>query len=71
MRPNFGNGENKREIIYWFLVSYLSLIVPRTGLEPARLSPLAPETSASTIPPPGLVCKRKVKEILGIVQIFP
>ncbi|MDE5807884.1 MAG: hypothetical protein K2H76_07170, partial [Muribaculaceae bacterium] len=25
-----------------------------TGLEPARLSPLAPETSASTIPPPGL-----------------
>ena len=28
--------------------------VPRTGLEPARLSALAPETSASTIPPPGL-----------------
>ena len=28
-------------------------IVPRTGLEPARLSTLAPETSASTIPPPG------------------
>ena len=27
--------------------------VPRTGLEPARLSTLAPETSASTIPPPG------------------
>ena len=27
--------------------------MPRTGLEPARLSPLAPETSASTIPPPG------------------
>ena len=30
------------------------LVVPGTGLEPARLSPLAPETSASTIPPPGL-----------------
>ena len=30
------------------------LSVPRTGLEPARLSTLAPETSASTIPPPGL-----------------
>ena len=30
------------------------LVVPRTGLEPARLSTLAPETSASTIPPPGL-----------------
>ncbi len=28
--------------------------VPRTGLEPARLAALAPETSASTIPPPGL-----------------
>ena len=27
--------------------------MPRTGLEPARLSTLAPETSASTIPPPG------------------
>ena len=27
--------------------------VPRTGLEPARLSTLAPETSASTIPPLG------------------
>ena len=29
-------------------------MVPRTGLEPARLAALAPETSASTIPPPGL-----------------
>ena len=29
--------------------------VPRTGLEPARLSTLAPETSASTIPPPGRI----------------
>ena len=28
-------------------------MVPRTGLEPARFSTLAPETSASTIPPPG------------------
>ena len=28
--------------------------VPRTGLEPARRETLAPETSASTIPPPGL-----------------
>ncbi len=27
--------------------------VPKTGLEPARLSALAPETSASTIPPLG------------------
>ena len=27
--------------------------MPRTGLEPARLAALAPETSASTIPPPG------------------
>ncbi len=29
------------------------LWVPRTGLEPARLSARAPETRASTIPPPG------------------
>ena len=36
-------------------MSYLALSVPRTGLEPARLAALAPETSASTIPPPGLV----------------
>ena len=35
-------------------MSYLAFWVPRTGLEPARLSTLAPETSASTIPPPGL-----------------
>ena len=27
--------------------------VPKTGIEPARLSTLAPETSASTIPPLG------------------
>ncbi len=30
-----------------------SMLVPRTGLEPARLSTYAPETYASTIPPPG------------------
>ena len=54
MRPNFGFWENEREINYWILVSYLSFVVPRTGLEPARLAALAPETSASTIPPPGL-----------------
>ena len=34
-------------------MSYLAFTVPRTGLEPARLAALAPETSASTIPPPG------------------
>ena len=34
-------------------MSYLAISVPRTGLEPARLAALAPETSASTIPPPG------------------
>lgn len=38
-----------------YSISYLAFGVPRTGLEPARLSALAPETSASTIPPPGLV----------------
>ena len=34
-------------------MSYLAFGVPRTGLEPARLSARAPETRASTIPPPG------------------
>ena len=35
---------------------YLSaplFMVPRTGIEPARLAARAPETRASTIPPPG------------------
>ena len=41
------------EITIEFSMSYLAISVPRTGLEPARLSALAPETSASTIPPPG------------------
>ena len=33
------------------------VVVPRTRLELARLSTLAPETSASTIPPPGQAFK--------------
>ena len=41
-------------------MSYLAFGVPRTGLEPARLSTLAPETSASTIPPPGPVVRMSV-----------
>ena len=37
---------------------YLTIfVVPRTRLELARLSTLAPETSASTIPPPGQALK--------------
>ena len=35
------------------------MVVPRTGLEPARLSTLAPDTSASTIPPPGHSFRKK------------
>ena len=35
----------------------LTFVVPRTRLELARLSTLAPETSASTIPPPGQALK--------------
>jgi hypothetical protein len=37
------------------------MVVPRTGLEPARLSTLAPETSASTIPPPGHSFRRRAE----------
>ena len=44
----------KREIPQLLIFKKLrDLSVPRTGLEPARLAALAPETSASTIPPPG------------------
>ena len=46
-----GERENRNQL----RINYLRfIVVPRTGLEPARLSTLAPETSASTIPPPGL-----------------
>ena len=55
----------KSEITIGFSMSYLALSVPRTGLEPARLEALAPETSASTSPPPGL-CSAKV----GVFYIF-
>ena len=54
-------------------MSYLAFGVPRTGLEPARLSALAPETSASTIPPPGLRlldCGAKVVVFCEISDIF-
>ena len=49
-------------------MSYLALSVPRTGLEPARLAALAPETSASTIPPPGLL-RCKVTHTCWIMQV--
>lgn len=70
----------------WVYCNLNSLIfVPRTGLEPARLSTLAPETSASTIPPPGLLhseplpngnnglrvfCDCKVKNDFLFIQIL-
>ena len=53
-----------------------AFFVPRTGLEPARLSTLAPETSASTIPPPGLAYPRAENEArtrdpnLGKVMLY-
>ena len=61
----------RSEITIESSMSYLALSVPRTGLEPARLSTLAPETSASTIPPPGLsVWLCKVRCFFLFVQIF-
>ena len=53
-------------------MSYLAKSVPRTGLEPARLAALAPETSASTIPPPGLLCfcAAKLRINFGICAMF-
>lgn len=50
-------------------MTYKGFSVPRTGLEPARLAALAPETSASTIPPPGLL-RCKVTMFIWILQFF-
>ena len=47
----------------------LFFFVPGTRLELARLAALAPETSASTIPPPGL-CGCKGSDILVTGKIF-
>ena len=44
---------NKKERGTDYLPIPLCFLVPRTGLEPARLAARAPETRASTIPPPG------------------
>ena len=49
--PNLGK-------VVLYQLSYFRNMVPRTGLEPACLSTHAPETCASTIPPPGLSGKR-------------
>ena len=51
-----GRQNKKRKYQRYLLFCKL---VPRTGLEPARLSTLAPETSASTIPPPGHSFRKK------------
>ena len=51
-------------------MSYLALSVPRTGLEPARLAALAPETSASTIPPPGLLRLQSYMFFLNYARLF-
>ncbi len=59
LRNNLGDNRGtkiKREIPQLLIFNELrDFTVPRTGLEPARLAALAPETSASTIPPPGHV----------------
>ncbi len=45
-------SENRKQLE----INYLRFFeVPRIGVEPTRLAALAPETSASTIPPPGPV----------------
>ena len=49
------------------IINLLSLIyVPRIGLEPTRLSTLAPETSASTISPPGPLLRCKGNKFLQL-----
>ena len=64
----------KREIPQLLTFNELrDFTVPRTGLEPARLAALAPETSASTIPPPGLLRLQRYALFLyfqNIVAVF-
>lgn len=75
LRNDLGDNRGtkiKREIPQLLIFNELrDSTVPRTGLEPARLSTLAPETSASTIPPPGLSELRcKGSAFRADVQIF-
>ena len=49
--PNLGK-------VMLYQLSYFRNVVPRTGLEPACLSTHAPETCASTIPPPGQIMRK-------------
>ena len=59
-------SENRKQL----RINYLQfLVVPRTGLEPARLAALAPETSASTIPPPGH-CDCKDTSCFSIFKMY-
>ena len=66
--------KNKIQIPQLLIINELrDLRVPRTGLEPARLSALAPETSASTIPPPGqvpLFVSAKLEFLFGFAKFF-
>ena len=73
LRNNLGDNRGtkiKREIPQLLIFNELrDFRVPKTGLEPARLSALAPETSASTIPPLGQV-SRFVDAKLGVMFGF-
>ena len=55
------------------MINHLRLLVPRIGVEPTRLAALAPETSASTIPPPGPVVIRFVSlfSLVGVKGFEP
>ena len=77
LRNDLGDNRGtkiKREIPQLLIFNELrDLSVPRTGLEPARLAALAPETSASTIPPPGLLRLQRYALFLyfqNIVAVF-
>ncbi len=77
LRNNLGDNRGtkiKREIPQLLIFNELrDFRVPRTGLEPARLAALAPETSASTIPPPGLLRLQRYALFLyfqNIVAVF-
>ena len=64
--PSYRNKKQKRSSQLRFLIPAFSSVVPRIGVEPTRLSTLAPETSASTISPPGPLLRCKGNKFLQL-----